>query len=421
MEAEMLSRGPNPLRLRDGSRIAVIGGGPAGSFFALHAQHLARHRGLRLQVVIFEGKDFTQRGPRSCNKCAGILSSRLVQSLPSLQLSLPSSVTMGGIRSYVLHLGHGTVEINQPEPQRRIVSVYRGTGPRLGDLPPSVSFDAWTLGEALKGGAELIPERVTAVRGGERPTVTAGQTSLTCDLVVLATGVNSRTLHLPDLGYEPPATEIMSQDELAVPDMSDNHRVHVFSGHPAGIFFGGIVPKGRFVNVSLLGHNLAKDSVGKFLELSPVQRALTSNPQRLCGCSPRIAVSMAQDYYADRFIVIGDAAVTRLYKDGIGSAFLTARQAARVAVEEGVSEQAFRRGDFAVWDRTQKSRRARQAWFSALTVEETLPVEKQHCRLALWGMFTGDDSYRAIAQRLFRPSAQARLLAGFLRSGLRPR
>jgi flavin-dependent dehydrogenase len=291
------------------------------------------------------------------------------------------------------------------------------------------------LGEALNRGAELTRERVTAVTGSESLVVTARKTSLTADLVVLATGINSRLPHLPDLSYKPPATEVMSQDELAVSEMSGNHRVHIYTGRPAGILFAGLVPKGPYVNVSLLGHKLAKDSVGKVLEMNQVRRVLRSNPQRLCGCSPRIAVSMAQNYYADRFVAIGDAAVTRLYKDGIGSAFLTARQAARVAVEIGTSELAFRRRYasfcesihrdnrigrtlFAIWDRTQKSRRVTQAWLSALTAEEALPVEKQHCRMALWGMFSGDDSYRAIAQRLFRPGAQARLIAGFLRAGL---
>jgi flavin-dependent dehydrogenase len=435
MEAEMLSRSPDPLQLHDGSRIAVIGGGPAGSFFALHALDLARQRGLRIQVFIFEGKDFSQRGPKSCNKCAGILSSHLVHNLHSLQLRFPPQVIMGEIRSYVLHLGEGMVEINQPDPERRIVSVYRGTGPRLGDLPPGVSFDAWILSEALNRGAELIRERVTAVTGDERPAVATRSTALTCDLVVLATGVNSRLPHLPDLGYERPATEVMSQDELAVSEMSGNHRVHIFTGRPAGVIFAGLVPKGPYVNVSLLGHKLAKDSVGKLLEMNQVRRMLRADPRRLCGCNPRIAVSMAQNYYADRFVAVGDAAVTRLYKDGIGSAFLTARQAARVAVGVGTSERAFRQGYaafcesisrdnrigrmlFAIWDRTQRSRVGTRAWYSALTAEEGLPVERQHCRMALWGMFTGDDSYRAIAQQLLHPGVQAKLLAGFLRAGL---
>ncbi len=430
----MLPGSTHGLKLQDGSRIAVIGGGPAGSFFALHALARARQRGLSIQIVIFEPKDFTRRGPTGCNKCAGILSSRLVHNLETLDLALPPEVIMGEIKAYVLHLGGGAVEIRQPEPWRRIVSVYRGAGPRLGNLPASVSFDNWLLSQAQQRGAQVIRERVTEVRMGDRPLIIAQDSSLSCDLVVLATGVNSRPVRMPDLSYVPPATEIMSQDELAIANMTHDHRVHVYTGQPAGTLFGGLVPKGTYVNVSLLGHKLSKDVVGKFLEADGVQKLLATNPGRLCGCNPKIAVSMARDFYADRFVAVGDAAVTRLYKDGIGSAFLTAGQAARVALEMGISAETFRQGYepfcrgidrdnrigrllFSLWEGTTlSSRRIGQAWLHALMAEERLPPERQHCRRAIWGMFTGDDSYRNIARQAFHPVASFRLFVGYLRT-----
>jgi len=46
--------------LRDGSRIAIIGGGPAGCFFANFALRQARLRGIKVHVTIFEGRDFTR-------------------------------------------------------------------------------------------------------------------------------------------------------------------------------------------------------------------------------------------------------------------------------------------------------------------------------------------------------------------------
>ncbi len=48
-------------------------------------------------------------------------------------------------------------------------------------------------------------------------------------------------------------------------------------------------------------------------------------------------------YYTDRFVAIGDAAVTRLYKDGIGFALLTAREAARTVVYHGIAHLDFKR------------------------------------------------------------------------------
>ncbi len=44
--------------LKDGSHIAVIGGGPAGSFFAHFASKIAKEKGIDIKITIFEGKNF---------------------------------------------------------------------------------------------------------------------------------------------------------------------------------------------------------------------------------------------------------------------------------------------------------------------------------------------------------------------------
>ena len=64
-------------RLSDGSRVCIVGGGPAGCFAALHLLDQAEKQGLRLEVLIFEPRDFNRPGPSGCNRCAGILSSHL--------------------------------------------------------------------------------------------------------------------------------------------------------------------------------------------------------------------------------------------------------------------------------------------------------------------------------------------------------
>ena len=53
--------------------------------------------------------------------------------------------------------------------------------------------------------------------------------------------------------------------------------------------------------------------------------------------------------YADRIVFVGDAGVSRLYKDGIGAAYRTAKAAARAAVFQGVSADDFRRHYQPVW------------------------------------------------------------------------
>jgi hypothetical protein len=72
-------------------------------------------------------------------------------------------------------------------------------------------------------------------------------------------------------------------------------------------------------------------------------RFFSTLPESLCCCTARIAVEPAQVYFGDRWVAVGDAAISRLYKDGVYSAFHTAGTAMRAAVERGVARQDFER------------------------------------------------------------------------------
>ena len=84
--------GERALRLKEGATVAIIGGGPAGAFAAIHLLRLARNRGLGIRVVVFEyrrrfaagsaggrGGDYT-----GCPRCAGGISPRLNDALEQL-------------------------------------------------------------------------------------------------------------------------------------------------------------------------------------------------------------------------------------------------------------------------------------------------------------------------------------------------
>ena len=120
------------LQLDDGSQIAVIGGGPAGSFFSYFLLDMAERVGIDIQVDIYEPKDFSRPGPGGCNHCGGVVHESLVQILAAEGINLPPTVVQRGIDSHILHMGVGSVRIETPLAEKRIGTVYRGGWPTEG-------------------------------------------------------------------------------------------------------------------------------------------------------------------------------------------------------------------------------------------------------------------------------------------------
>jgi flavin-dependent dehydrogenase len=421
--------GSMSLGLVQGDRVCIIGGGPAGSFAALHLLRHMEDKNLDLEVLIFEPRDFGRPGPRGCNKCAGILSSRLMQGLHSLGLELSEDVVQSTVQSYAVHLDGDTLRLTNPNLGKQIVSVYRGAGPRMLTGEPEASFDQFLLDHAVARGAQLVPSRVRFVTHGERPIVHTANESFEADLIVLATGVNSRSPLDDDFGYQPPETAVMAQDEFLLPDGWPADQVSAHFDKPAGLIFGALIPKGKYLNVSLLGRDLSTDAVSDFVEAHSMSYNLHSISGSLCGCSPRIAVGTSKKYYGRRWVAVGDAAVTRLYKDGIGSAFFSAKRAMDIAMRRGISATAFRRyyapfcrgvavdnryGKhlFRFWALTYRSRLLRRMWTQAIQAEADWPSDRRVHNRILWGMLTGDDSYRELFRLLISPSAILGLLNG---------
>src|SRR5262245_45194911 len=85
------------LQLENGSRVAVIGGGPAGSFFSYFLLSMAKQVGLNISVDIFEPRNFNIPGPQGCNMCGGVLYEALVQNLAVEGINLPTSVVQRGM------------------------------------------------------------------------------------------------------------------------------------------------------------------------------------------------------------------------------------------------------------------------------------------------------------------------------------
>lgn len=398
----------------------------------MHLQRLSKLYDLHLEVIIFEPRDFSRPGPAGCNRCAGVLSSHLWKNLSDLDLSIPIEVIQAELQSYNIHLDHESIQLLRPDPSRRIISVYRGGGPRMAQPAPEQSFDQFLLSQAIHRGAVHISHRVREVKWDGQPIVHTSTDRYPADLVVLAIGINSRSPLDASFGYRPPRTEVMAQDEVLRPSGWLSDEVHAYFRHPRGLSFGAIIPKGRYLNISLLGKGFTPHSIEEFITAQNLAEQLNYTPSNgLCGCNPRIAVSAARHYYGDRWVAVGDAAATRLYKDGIGSAYQTTKNAMSVAVQAGISHSRFREHYapicrsitmdnsygfllFRLWNFVLNSPRFLQVWKSAILWEISQPISQRRHAQVLWGMLTGDESYRKLFYKGINPMGLLHLGYGLI-------
>jgi flavin-dependent dehydrogenase len=441
MTQEAAMAGTQSYQLADGSRVAVIGGGPAGAFFAYFLLDMAREAGRRVAVDIYEPRNFTQPGAQGCNGCAGIVSESLVQLLAEEGIDLPPTVVQREIDSYVIHMDAGSAAITPPRPGTRIGAVHRGAGPRDLRRAAWTGLDAHVLELATVLGAQVIPQRVSDVGwAGERPTVSTREDGARpYDLLAVTTGVNSAALKLfgeivP--GYQPPQTSKTFIREYflgaAAVDQTLGNAIQVFLLDIPRLDFGMLIPKGEYVTVCLLGEEIDNELVQQFLAAPEVRRCLPPGmvlEKPSCQCAPRINVLGASQPYGDRVVFIGDSASTRLFKDGIGSAYRTARVAASTAIEHGVGAEDFRRHYlpacraieqdnemgrliFAVVSQLRRRRFARHAVMRMILDEQGQPGLLRCMSAVQWDMYTGSGSYREILLRMLHPA----LLLGMVKA-----
>jgi flavin-dependent dehydrogenase len=438
---------PAKLKLTDGSRVAVVGGGPAGSLFSYYLLNLAETAGLDLEVDLYEPRDFLSPTPTACNMCGGIISETLVQNLATDGINLPATVNQRGIEAYVLHMDGRRVRIETPVQEKRIGSVYRGTGPRKLDLEKKTwkSFDGHLQQLAIERGARPIRAKVAEVswHDGSPGLAVKGGVLEVYDLVTVAVGVNSPALRLFEkhpFDFEPPTTTKTFIREYYLGESVIENRLgnamHVFLLNIPGLEFAAIVPKLNCATVCLLGDGIDKEVFDRFLDSQEVKSCMPPEWQLgafECNCSPRMNVRGAARPFGDRVVFIGDSGVTRLYKDGIGAAYRTAKAAARTAVFAGVSSQDFRRNYwptckairndnaigrlvFAVSDQIQKSRLARSAVSRMVIQEQNNPRLAPRMSSVMWDMFTGSATYREIFLRTLHPAFLVRFVTSLMAS-----
>ncbi|MDT8394264.1 MAG: hypothetical protein RQ761_10485 [Bacteroidales bacterium] len=421
------------LKLKDCSSIAVVGGGPSGSFFTYFTLELADRIGLDISIDIFEAKDFNTCGPAGCNHCGGIVSESLVQMLSAEGIVLPSTVIKQGIESYTLHLEQGSSVITAPFNEQRIAALFRGGGPKGCTEGSNTSFDDHLLRLCESKGATVIQERVISAERADSciSLMTKEGSVKEYDLVVGAVGLNKKSFELfhklcPDF-ITPRTTktyisEIKFDESLIEEYFGDS--MHVFLLDLPNIKFGALIPKQHHVTLVLLGSDIDKHVVQRFLD-SPVVRkcfppGLDLQEASVCKCFPFINIRGAKLAHNDRVVLIGDSSTSKLYKNGIGAAYITAKAAANTAVFQGISEYHFQkyfqpacnklqsdnrlgRFIFAITSLIQRSEILKTAMLNIVIKEQKFKRKKRMMSSMLWDTFTGSAPYNSIFFRFLHP------------------
>jgi len=435
------------LKLHNGSHIAIIGGGPAGTFFAHFCLSLARQKGLEVTITILDGKNFLRKGPPGCNMCAGVISEPLLTRLEEEGIRLPEGRVQRRIDAYHLRTVNADLLLSHPRGKRGAIrTVYRGSGPRFGVETSDVSFDDYLLGHVKRRGVEVIEQVVSEIllprdaRGPIRLLYGSpgSRTEVKADLVVGAFGLNTAILKKIvslGFGYRPPRFVHAFQAELR---LGQDHicsrlgdRIHVFSLGLNDIRFAAITPKREHVTVSVIGSKDATVSdLEKLLAQPAVRALLPPGPilfDRFCRCRPRIGITPAARPFTDRLVIVGDASCSRYFKNGIESAFVTAKLAAEAAFDSGVSESAFGRHYwkkvrqtlirdnfygrllFQVHGLAARSKLLNETYCLVASSSREHDPAAQLARQILWDMLTGNVPYRTVFLRGLNPRLQARL------------
>ena len=368
--------------LRDNDRVAIVGGGPAGSFFAIHLLREAKRLNRHLDVVIIEKRGLTDLGTDGfqcwgCNFCAGGISPRLNEVLEEHGLAVPEEIIQGRIDHVWIKGQWKNFRLRVPKGMR-MYSVFRGSLPSKRSGRPG-GFDGFLLGEALKKGARILYGKVEAVdyaasgmprlmvrtQSGERTPLEAG-------FVTIATGINAHggldyrddaliaSLKRLNPAFVPGKSRKAFIFELEVGEEYLARHMHreiyfiEYASKHLALEHTALVPKGRFLTVAMIGKSVdeavsAGDSqqiVHDFLTLPQIERILPGIEAApiACACAPRMTVSTAKCPFGDRFAIIGDAVGSRLNKDGLFSAHVTANRLAQTVLQDGIDKQALAKG-----------------------------------------------------------------------------
>lgn len=416
-------------KLKNGSRIGVVGAGPAGTFFSYFFNKYAKEKGIDAEIILIDRKKFHERGATGCNMCAGIISSNLIRKMENADINLPENVVQRYIRGYLLETKGVSLHLEK-KTKENIATVFRGRGPRGSALESIIGFDEFLLNLVFPF-VNRVQEYVKDIKFLENKVeleTSATSTKIDVDAIVVACGLNSNLLdRLEELGfgYKKPESFSTMQVEIPLPEEEISFRfndyIYTYNIGLKNLYFAAIIPKKGYLTVSLIGENITRDTMLKFLGHPKVKRRFPpgwnfSDVRNYCFCKPLVPISHAKNAFTDRLVAIGDANCSRLFKNGLESAFITAEAAAKIIVDKGFSKKAFKEGFSKTTNRLILDNYYGRILFAANKVisennllseilgelalkeqlEDSAPLND-----ILWDMLTGEDYYKNISKRLF--------------------
>jgi flavin-dependent dehydrogenase len=372
------------VQLQKGSKIIVIGGGPAGALFAIHLLTHATQAGLEICVTLIDKKVIQPAGKlpctlTGCNSCAGIISPRLNNALEKSGLSLPNELVCEKFSHIWIHGLWKNFPLKLPSNQH-MYSVFRGALP-LDREKQTDGLDSFLLNQARTRGAAVMTGEVTDIHATvpEKPRVTvvdgSGKaTVIEADFVAIATGIQPlqgdvrerdpvfRSFRRINPGFTPPNTRPALICELKPGRAYLRSYMHkeiyfiVSGSKKLGLDHVSLVPKGDYLTMALVGDRIDKASSPKEsrkiiqdLLLQPHCRTILphitlDNTPVTCSCTSYMVTAPSKRAVCDRIAVVGDALGSRLYRDGLYSAFVSAAALAETVINKGVDEKSLASG-----------------------------------------------------------------------------
>ncbi|NUQ65755.1 MAG: hypothetical protein HUU20_25075, partial [Pirellulales bacterium] len=451
------------LALPDPATVAVVGGGPSGAFLAIALLKRARQLGRTVELLLLEKKpelqfvsgEDTVAYREGCNHCAGGISPRLVDVLQAEGIAIPEELIAGEVRSLAVHGDWKSIELSVPD-ERRMLCVFRGARPK-GRPDRHVTFDSYLLARAVEQGARVVTGEAHEIRysstGMPLILYTADQDglrreeSVEADFAVVATGVKQRageplestplvcSLRRMIPRFRPPRVRKtliceLQAEEGVLRRMSGELHFAQYGSRDCRIEMSSLIPKGRYITVALVGPEVDRAAPGtnlkvieRFLRLPYIKRLLPRSAVLIpaCACNPSITVGAARRPFGDRVAVVGDLAVSRLYKDGVYSAYLTASALARAVLDHGIDAGSLEKaygpavrelktdnwfgGLVFLLNRTTFARPvlSRILYQAVITERKTRPRHRRRLADVLWRIASGDDSYRSILGAMLHP------------------